>query len=176
MKKKILMIVSVLLIAVLMIPLTGCSTLLETSQPDQVVQPDTDTDIYDIQWSNMFKKVGSDSEGPIGEFYIYRETTTDIMYMLFRDHSKAGLTVMLASDGTPLLYPEWVAMQTNVCDNCGAENNTDFCNKCGAGLSDSPDAPATTEPTAPETAVKDTCVSCGTQCDTAYCPNCGTKQ
>ena len=176
MKRKIIMIISVLLIAVLMIPLTGCTLPVDTSAPDTVISPDTD--IYDIQWTDMFEKIGSDNH-----FYVYRETTTDVMYMQYRERNGyggcGGLTVMLNTDGTPLLYSEYVAM--NSCDNCGALCHNGFCSKCGAGLNASPNAPETTEPSAPETTVPkaatpNTCDNCNTACDTPYCSQCGAKQ
>ena len=38
---------------------------------------------------------------------IYKEDTTDVMYVCYHSGYKGGLTVMLDTDGTPLLYSEW---------------------------------------------------------------------
>lgn len=38
---------------------------------------------------------------------IYRENVTDVMYVVYHAGYKGGLTVMLDTDGTPLLYSEW---------------------------------------------------------------------
>jgi hypothetical protein len=38
---------------------------------------------------------------------IYKENVTDVMYVTYHAGYKGGLTVMLDTDGTPLLYSEW---------------------------------------------------------------------
>jgi hypothetical protein len=40
-------------------------------------------------------------------FYVYVENVTDVMYLAFLPASGGGVTVMLDTDGTPLLYSEW---------------------------------------------------------------------
>ena len=106
-----------------------------------------------------------------GDLHYSREINTDVMYV--RDYGRydSGWTVLMKADGTPMLYSDWLAMKgdyipetsepdtptSDVCNNCGAECNTDFCGECGAKQSN-------------------TCDNCGTECDTAYCPKCGTKQ
>ena len=72
---------------------------------------------------NAFEKVAAFEErvnvtDNTYEYYTYtyfRETNTDIMYVLCeqfvnRHLSTTGFTVMLNTDGTPLLYSEWVEM------------------------------------------------------------------
>ena len=106
-----------------------------------------------------------------GDLHYSREINTDVMYV--RDYGRydSGWTVLMKADGTPMLYSDWLAMKgdyipettepdtpaSDVCKNCGAECNTEFCGECGAKQSN-------------------TCDNCGTECDTAYCPKCGTKQ
>ena len=40
-------------------------------------------------------------------FYVYVENVTDVMYLAFIPANGGGVTVMLDTDGTPLLYSEW---------------------------------------------------------------------
>ena len=51
---------------------------------------------------DLFTHVGSE-----GRFRIYKENITDVMYVTYDVLYKGGLTVMLDTDGTPLLYSEW---------------------------------------------------------------------
>ena len=39
--------------------------------------------------------------------YVYKENITDVMYIVYNSANRGGLTVMLNTDGTPLLYSEW---------------------------------------------------------------------
>lgn len=40
--------------------------------------------------------------------FIYREKRTDVLYVQYSGYRSETMTVMLAPDGTPLLYSEWV--------------------------------------------------------------------
>ena len=42
--------------------------------------------------------------------FIYREKRTDVLYVQYSGYRSETMTVMLAPDGTPLLYSEWVEM------------------------------------------------------------------
>ena len=57
--------------------------------------------------NDMFTKVCSKKNFVHGDIYVYRENTTDVMYMIYSSGYKGGLTVMLDADGSPLLYSEW---------------------------------------------------------------------
>ena len=74
-----------------------------SSDPDSVLQ--APEPIY----GNYFQKVMSD-----GSAYYYRDYATDVMYILYANIAgyagMGGLTVMLAPDGTPLLYSEWLEL------------------------------------------------------------------
>ena len=38
----------------------------------------------------------------------FRDPVTDVMYVLIDGHKESALSVMLAADGSPLLYSEWL--------------------------------------------------------------------
>ena len=45
------------------------------------------------------------------DIYLYRESSTDVLYMWKKAYYAGGLSVMLHPDGTPLLYSEWKEMK-----------------------------------------------------------------
>ena len=56
----------------------------------------------DSATDNTFTLISSGSR-----MSIYREDATDVMYVVYHAGYKGGLSVMLDTDGTPLLYSEW---------------------------------------------------------------------
>ena len=98
----------------MLVGLCGCSSPLPV---------DTSTNGVAFNKDNAFEKVAAFKErvnvtDNTYEYYTYtyfRETNTDIMYVLCekptsRYLNTTGFTVMLNTDGTPLLYSEWVEM------------------------------------------------------------------
>lgn len=61
-----------------------------------------------------FEQVGTDRNYA---FVLYRDLRTDVMYVkyTFSSYNKGGasFSVMYAADGTPLLYSEWLALETD---------------------------------------------------------------
>lgn len=80
----------VLTCAFLMSILTGCNNVSKSK--------DFDEDATDF----TFTRISSGSR-----MSIYKEDVTDVMYVTYHAGYKGGLTVMLDTDGTPLLYSEW---------------------------------------------------------------------
>lgn len=80
----------VLTCALLMSILTGCNNVSKSK--------DFDEDATDF----TFTRISSGSR-----MSIYKEDVTDVMYVTYHAGYKGGLTVMLDTDGTPLLYSEW---------------------------------------------------------------------
>lgn len=80
----------VLTCALLMSVLTGCNNVSKSK--------DFDEDATDF----TFTRISSGSR-----MSIYKEDVTDVMYVTYHAGYKGGLTVMLDTDGTPLLYSEW---------------------------------------------------------------------
>lgn len=86
--------------------LCGCSTV-------SVDTPDTDNsqltvdEVKKATKGEIVAKVVLSSDLSI---YYYRDTLTDVMYMISDDFRAGGLSVMYHSDGTPLLYSEWLEM------------------------------------------------------------------
>lgn len=91
---------------------------------------DLETQYYDIlQADDSQSEIETTAETEIDGFslvykndvdtlFLYRETRTDVMYALYSNkHGYAGmggLTVMLAPDGSPLLYSEWIEMDPDL--------------------------------------------------------------
>lgn len=73
-----------------MFTFVGCNTVSKSANYN-----DSATD-------NTFTLISSGSR-----MSIYREDATDVMYVVYHAGYKGGLTVMLDTDGTPLLYSEW---------------------------------------------------------------------
>lgn len=80
----------VLTCALLMSVLTGCNNVSKSK--------DFDEDATDFTFTRI--SFGS-------RMSIYKEDVTDVMYVTYHAGYKGGLTVMLDTDGTPLLYSEW---------------------------------------------------------------------
>ena len=80
----------VLTCALLISILTGCNNVSKSK--------DFDEDATDF----TFTRISSGSR-----MSIYKEDVTDVMYVTYHAGYKGGLTVMLDTDGTPLLYSEW---------------------------------------------------------------------
>lgn len=80
----------VLTCMLLMSILTGCNNVSKSK--------DFDEDATDF----TFTRISSGSR-----MSIYKEDVTDVMYVTYHAGYKGGLTVMLDTDGTPLLYSEW---------------------------------------------------------------------
>ena len=80
----------VLTCVLLMFILTGCNNVSKSK--------DFDEDATDF----TFTRISSGSR-----MSIYKEDVTDVMYVTYHAGHKGGLTVMLDTDGTPLLYSEW---------------------------------------------------------------------
>ena len=78
--------------------LTGCST--STNINTNTVKKSIDYDENATDYT--FTRISSGSR-----MTIYKEDTTDVMYVAYHAGFKGGLTVMLDTDGTPLLYSEW---------------------------------------------------------------------
>jgi len=70
--------------------LTGCNTVSKSREFDENATDYT------------FTRISSGSR-----MSIYKEDVTDVMYVCYHAANKGGLTVMLDTDGTPLLYSEW---------------------------------------------------------------------
>lgn len=83
--------ITIMLVCVLaMSVLTGCNNVSRSK--------DYDEDATD--WTFTLISSGS-------RMSIYKEDVTDVMYVTYHAGYKGGLTVMLDTDGTPLLYSEW---------------------------------------------------------------------
>lgn len=83
--------IAIMLVCVLVISiLTGCNTVRKSK--------DYNEDATDY----TFTRISSGSR-----MSIYKEDVTDVMYVVYHAGYKGGLTVMLDTDGTPLLYSEW---------------------------------------------------------------------
>lgn len=83
--------IAIMLICVLAVfILTGCNTVSKSK--------DFDEDATDY----IFTLISSGSR-----MSVYKEDVTDVMYVTYHAGYKGGLTVMLDTDGTPLLYSEW---------------------------------------------------------------------
>lgn len=80
----------VLTCAILLLMLAGCNNVSKSK--------DFDEDATDF----TFTRISSGSR-----MSIYKEDITDVMYVTYHAGYKGGLTVMLDTDGTPLLYSEW---------------------------------------------------------------------
>lgn len=87
MKKAIAIILTITLSAICIV---GCNNV-NTSE-------DYDENATDI----AFTLISSGSR-----FSVYKEDITDVMYVAYNAGYRGGLTVMLDTDGTPLLYSEW---------------------------------------------------------------------
>lgn len=83
--------IAIMLVCVLVISiLTGCNTVGKSK--------DYNEDVIDC----TFTRISSGSC-----MSIYKEDVTDVMYVVYHTDYKGGLTVMLDTDGTPLLHSEW---------------------------------------------------------------------
>lgn len=80
--------------------LTGCSTSTNTSINTNTVKISKDYNENATDYT--FTRISSGSR-----MTIYKEDITDVMYVAYHAGFKGGLTVMLDTDGTPLLYSEW---------------------------------------------------------------------
>lgn len=56
----------------------------------------------------MFGGVKFELVGCDHSLLVYREVRTDVLYLVFLEAARGGLTVMCNSDGTPLLYSDWI--------------------------------------------------------------------
>lgn len=86
--KKIIAIVLVCVLAAFI--LAGCNTVSKSREFDENATDYT------------FTRISSGSR-----MSIYKEDVTDVMYVCYHAGYKGGLTVMLDTDGTPLLYSDW---------------------------------------------------------------------
>lgn len=94
-----------------------CATLLCVVLAGCTVSHDTSANSSGMEISDMsdggFILVYSNEKENL---FFYREARTDVMYVLYMDRmgyaGMAGLEVMLSPDGTPLLYSEWVEMDS----------------------------------------------------------------
>ena len=83
--------IAIMLACVLtMFILVGCNTVSKSREFDENATDYT------------FTRISSGSR-----MSIYKEDVTDVMYVVYHAGYKGGLTVMLDTDGTPLLYSEW---------------------------------------------------------------------
>lgn len=83
--------IAVMLICVITVSiLTGCNNVSRSKDFDENATDYT------------FTRISSGSR-----MSIYKEDITDVMYVCYHAGYKGGLTVMLDTDGTPLLYSEW---------------------------------------------------------------------
>lgn len=78
----------------------GCSTSLSN---------ETDISSKDVSTNFNFETVYTDDN-----LRIFREKTTDVLYILYNSLEKAGLTIMLDPEtGKPLTYSNWQAYYQN---------------------------------------------------------------
>lgn len=83
--------IAIMLVCILAVSiLTGCNTVSKSREFDENATDYT------------FTRISSGSR-----MSIYKEDVTDVMYVCYHAGYKGGLTVMLDTDGTPLLYSEW---------------------------------------------------------------------
>lgn len=83
--------IAIMLVCVLAVSiLTGCNTVSKSREFDENATDYT------------FTRISSGSR-----MSIYKEDVTDVMYVCYHAGYKGGMTVMLDTDGTPLLYSEW---------------------------------------------------------------------
>lgn len=78
--------------------LCGCS--VPTNYTTQYVLENPSTNYFETILRDMVNNVS-----------ILRDKYTNVLYIKYHAGYKGGLTVMLNTDGTPMLYNEWLAMQ-----------------------------------------------------------------
>ena len=61
-----------------------------------------DESFSDNATDGIFTRIADESV-----FSLYRENSTDVMYVVYHAGYKGGMTVMLDADGDPLLYSDW---------------------------------------------------------------------
>lgn len=83
-------IVGIIILVTACIMLVGCNAVKKDEE-----YSDTATD-------TIFTLVGSGSR-----LSIYRENETDVMYVVYHEGHKGGMTIMMNADGSPLTYSEW---------------------------------------------------------------------
>ena len=85
---------------------TGCSEYADAWQ--QGVESGHGI-VKELEYDNtLFEVVARDTGDKI---VIFRDRLTDVLYMNYRLGQAGGLTVMVNSDGTPLLYSEWCTLR-----------------------------------------------------------------
>ena len=60
----------------------------------------------DITTDTLFTLVNSGSI-----LSIYKENSTDVMYVVYQEGYKGGITIMMDANGLPLTYSDWKNMQ-----------------------------------------------------------------
>ena len=97
----------------LMIPicfLSGCSDLsvYESAYQAGAEKAEQVLGVNTPLSGNFFELVAKDS---MDTFCVFRDLRTDVLYCWHKGGYGGGMTVMLAPDGSPLLYSEWLEMQ-----------------------------------------------------------------
>ena len=103
-------------LSIFLLPLSGCDSYEDAyeagvKQAEHVLAESAERDAVNEHISSLQPLESVGRYRIAGSDYVefFRCRATDIMYVCFDGYRGAGLTIMRAADGSPLLYSQWIS-------------------------------------------------------------------